>query len=276
MKYLFLPFAAMLLCLFACSPRMSEEDTSMANSTEQPTAGETPAALDPGDLWEQNSRAGIDFLATGNEPFWSVKIDFDNNMVFSTPEEAELLVTPVPAPVRPQDVAAVSYRAQTEKGTMHVTIFREKCSDSMADIEYPYRVRVSLKTGDEKEFTEYEGCGRFQGDYRMNDIWALVELDGETIDPAAFPKGVPSLDLQLTAGKVYGNAGCNQYSGEVTARNNTLSFGSLISTKMACPALNYEQRYTSALSGKALTYKLEEGKLYLSNETHQLVFKKVD
>lgn len=276
MKYLFLPIAVLLLFVLSCSPKMKEDQTK-----ENPTAGteldtREGSSLAVDDRWDENIQADLNFLATGNEPFWSVKIDFSGNMVFSTPEEAEKLVAPVPEPVRPQDVAAVSYRAETDKGTLHVTIFREKCMDSMSGFEFPYRVRVSIKTGAEKEFTDYMGCGRFEGDYRLHDIWALVEMDGTALETSEFPKGVPTLELQMKENRAMGNGGCNQFSGQFTPRHDKLNFGPLVSTKMACPAIQQESRYLSALSGKTLGYRLEEGRLYLSNDEHQLVFKKVD
>jgi heat shock protein HslJ len=133
-----------------------------------------------------------------------------------------------------------------------------------------------MKAEDSDEYTDYTGCGRYLGNYRLSDIWALTEMDGEAISAADFPNGVPTLDLQLRQGRVFGQAGCNRMNGKFTMGNNALTFGPLASTKMACPAMQFENKYLSALSGNTLTYELDGLKLHLQGREHKLTFKKVD
>lgn len=274
MKNLLWSLAAFLFTVQACSPKMNEENVSATDIPADEPATEVEGHL--ADHWLKKSQEGIDFIATGNEPFWSVEIDFEKSMTFSTMDAPDKMSTPVPEPIRPQDVDAISYRANTDKGNLYVTLFKEKCADSMSGLESPYRVQVSFKAGDSDNYEEYTGCGRYLGNYRLNDIWALTHMDGNALSPNDFPKGVPTLELQLNAGKVFGNSGCNQMSGSITLRKDALAFGQLVSTKMACPALQFETRYLKALSGNTLDYKLEGLILQLSNDQHQLTFKKVD
>ena len=48
-------------------------------------------------------------------------------------------------------------------------------------------------------------------------------------------------------GEVIGHGGCNRFFGSYTQEGNTLTFGPLASTKMACPNLKQEQEFMSAL-----------------------------
>lgn len=268
---------AIATLMMGCSPKMN--DSSAGNTSEEtgmaaayPRASEDQMGTD----WVNNKAAGLNFIATGNEPFWSVEIDFDSMMIYSTMADGEVLKTPVPAPISPQDVAALNYRAEVESGALHVTIFPKTCTDDMSGIEYPYRVSVTVKEGDSGDFENFMGCGRFKGDYRLHDIWALTSIDGSDIDPADFPKGVPTMDLQIVNSKVYGLAGCNQYSGVANAQHQRITFGNLMSTKMACPALRVENQFMGAISGNSLQYELQGLQLILSDDEHRLVFKKVD
>ncbi|GAB3668743.1 hypothetical protein GCM10028791_44020 [Echinicola sediminis] len=216
--------------------------------------------------------SSIGFKATGNEPFWSLEIDFNKQMTFK-PMEGEALVTPVPEPIRPQDVNAVSYRAATEKGTLHVTIFKRKCQDSMADQEFGHEVKVSLKMGGEDELMSYSGCGDYQGDYRLNDIWALETINGESL----ISKGkAPNLEFNLMENRFYGFGGCNRIQGQLTIDKQEVTFGKVISTMMACPNLEKEASFIKKLNEQRYSFKIEGTKLTLSNATDRLIFKKID
>jgi len=59
-------------------------------------------------------------------------------------------------------------------------------------------------------------------------------------------------------GKVSGRGGCNRYSGQAKIDGDKLSFGPLVSTRMACPgdAMKQEQEFLAAL-GKAERFTLD-------------------
>jgi heat shock protein HslJ len=72
----------------------------------------------------------------------------------------------------------------------------------------------------------------------------------EAVGGTALPNE-PAVTLQLGAdGRAAGKAGCNQYSGPYQLGDGTLSFGAMISTKMACdePVMAIEQAYLAALA----------------------------
>jgi heat shock protein HslJ len=59
--------------------------------------------------------------------------------------------------------------------------------------------------------------------------WALVEINGRE------PEGeiVPTLAFDA-AGNINGSAGCNTYTGAATIEGDSISFGPLATTRMAC------------------------------------------
>jgi heat shock protein HslJ len=67
----------------------------------------------------------------------------------------------------------------------------------------------------------------------------------------------PKATLEFASGgKVSGNSSCNRFSGTVEAVADSLRFGALISTRMACPdaVMHQERAYLEAL-GNAERYE---------------------
>ncbi|HSF46449.1 MAG TPA: copper resistance protein NlpE N-terminal domain-containing protein, partial [Chitinophagaceae bacterium] len=82
--------------------------------------------------------------------------------------------------------------------------------------------------------------------------WKLTELLGKPVDTTIKRK---PLFIQFDqAGKVTGSGGCNNISGTYTADpNGKLTLSKMISTRMACPAMQDESAFLQALS-KVTTY----------------------
>ena len=92
-------------------------------------------------------------------------------------------------------------------------------------------------------------------------IWTLVELDGARFKATAtlrFPE----------PGKITGKAPCNQYFATMTAPYPWFEATAIGSTKMACPELQAESVYLTALaemtqsevSGNVLILRNEQGR----------------
>jgi heat shock protein HslJ len=110
---------------------------------------------------------------------------------------------------------------------------------------------------------------------QLNDIWALEEINGEAVTQGDFGREIPVLEFHKADGKVMGNSGCNRLSGSYKIEGNKITFGPMISTKMACPG-NGEQRFMTALNA-VNTFRIENLKLYLLNgDAEALQFRKVD
>src|SRR6185312_6294856 len=96
--------------------------------------------------------------------------------------------------------------------------------------------------------------------------WTLVELMGKPVTDTPERKEM-YLILHKDQNRVEGNGGCNAFSGTYVLKNNEISFGPLVSTKVFCPALTYENEFFKALSTanhyylKSDTLSLTKGKI---------------
>jgi heat shock protein HslJ len=78
--------------------------------------------------------------------------------------------------------------------------------------------------------------------------WVLAAL-GERSNPMGNGDRPPTLRLESATARASGFAGCNRFSGPYTLGADSLSFGALASTKMACAQGNdVEVAYLAALA----------------------------
>ncbi|MBC7923890.1 MAG: META domain-containing protein [Ferruginibacter sp.] len=273
--------AAFGLSLVACtSPKKGstrattgQADTSRSVEAIAEKVTDAPAATD---RWNAQRAKGIDFVAMGNEPFWSLEVDAERGMRFKSIGVVDSLNTPLPQPNLAQDAPVVRYRAVTEAGELVVTIAKQPCVNDMSGEAFLYTVTVLAKTGAMNDAKEFTGCGVYLGDYRLNDIWVLESLDGQAVENAQFPKDRPYFEIHLSDNQLLGFAGCNRVRGKVTPEREGILFGPLVGTKMACPAIEFEQKFIRSLSERAFKHRIENRRLTLENRMNTLVFKKVD
>ena len=98
---------------------------------------------------------GVDFLASGNEPFWNIRIDFDEQIHYRTP--GKNLFAAVPEPVQENDT--LIYNTEMEEDRMRIAIKKEYCRDSMSGFLFTHTVSIQLN-GEQ----ELKGCGRYLGE----------------------------------------------------------------------------------------------------------------
>ena len=227
-------------------------------------------------ILQDKAQKGIDFYAFGNEPFWSLDIDFEKDITFKQPQ-GEAFTAKTGKAEKAMDAPVERYRSVTDKGEIIVEIHKKPCSDNMAGDKYDYSVTIELKLTGDTGYRSFHGCGVYIPDYRLHDIWAIREVEGEKIDPAGF-KEAPRLEINLTSGKIMGSDGCNAFNGKVVAERNTLSIGNLAQTMRAC-AKNaaISDKIGKNLSGKTLSYRFEDGYLNLyDNNKKVLALKHID
>lgn len=101
--------------------------------------------------------------------------------------------------------------------------------------------------------------------------WVLEQINGKPV----IENTLPTLSFNAEQA-VAGDASCNRFMGTSTIKGNTLSFGSLGSTEMAClePAglMDQEAAYLAALE-TVKTYRIEDGKLVLVNASGEDVLR---
>ncbi|MEZ5006542.1 MAG: META domain-containing protein [Chitinophagales bacterium] len=111
---------------------------------------------------------------------------------------------------------------------------------------------------------------------RLNDLWSLEVLNGEAV-PNDITK-VPFLEIHFVDMTIMGNGSCNNFSGTIESLSNeSIKFGNIASTKMACRDLAIEGEFFQALE-QVEFYQIESLNLVLldANKEVLLSFKKVD
>jgi len=91
---------------------------------------------------------GINFLASGNEPFWNVQIDFDESLTFKTPESETTF--PISDFSEQLEEEQVTYQSDE----FQISYSPGFCRDSMSGFLFTHIVTVQY---DEQT---YEGCGK--------------------------------------------------------------------------------------------------------------------
>ena len=103
---------------------------------------------------------GIDFYATGNEPFWSLDVILEEGLKFTTMSGFELNV-PLLEPIKAGEDGSFEFRGETEAGAIEIFVTKEDCTDSMSGEFFTHKTSIDAKAGADNDFTRYEGCGRY-------------------------------------------------------------------------------------------------------------------
>jgi heat shock protein HslJ/uncharacterized membrane protein len=241
------------------------------------TAPSVPLTTDPKQAFrERKIRDGIAFSGTGHEPEWMVDINFEGAMGFRTLEDAQVWFTPPAESTQAADANVLSFHNRTEQGELSVTILEQSCLASMSGEEFPYAVQVRATDG--KVLREFSGCGNFLPPQRLHDVWMLVSLNGDRIDPASMAQA-PRLEFNTSTMSVSGTGGCNTIGGGFMAVNKGLRFGKLFSTAMACPepSNSVERKFMEVLDSGTLRSTFKGNDLILTSPGGaELLFRRVE
>ncbi len=77
--------------------------------------------------------------------------------------------------------------------------------------------------------------------------WVVVEMKGVPVQQSGSRRDA-YINFEVIDKKFTGNGGCNQISGNYTLDKNTIRFGEVISTKMSCVDIEFENVFMSTLS----------------------------
>ena len=211
---------------------------------------------------------GVLFYATGNEPFWSFRINRDSTMIFDMLGKDELRF-PGYMLNRAMDANVFRVDSKTESAAISAQIIGQKCTDNMSGNESPYSVEVTITIGYDSPVS-YSGCGMYIPDFRLSGKWQLSMIGGDKIDAAVYGEKIPYLEFDMQELRVSGIAGCNRISGPVRNEGDMLSLSRLISTLMACPENLRESDVLKGLNS-ATNYSIIENELILSNPDGELL-----
>jgi heat shock protein HslJ len=130
------------------------------------------------------------------------------------------------------------------------------------------------KSGNASQSTTVEISETNEGDPRLHDLWAIIQIGDKVLKNEDFPNGMPNFEINLTEGEISGTDGCNRFRGSIKATADSLIFGNLMSTQMACPNMDMSGLTGKTLGGNTFSYKLVKGKLLLSQDDSVVVIAK--
>lgn len=238
------------------------------NSAKQATATKAPEE-------KSSSNTSSGFVAMGNEPSWVVKIDFSKGIEFSSLDDNNFkLKTSIPETRKPQDINATNYKGNFENGDIQVMVYHETCIDDMSGESFDNKVRVSIHNTETNTTVDYKGCGNYQGDYRLNDIWILTQMDDKDISPEGAIR--QTLEFNVSEKTIAGFGGCNRIHGSFSFDHNKIAIGQMTNTLMACINQASEDKFLAHLNGQKLNFEIADNQLKLWNDKGSLLFKKGD
>jgi len=220
---------------------------------------------------------GIDFYAVGNEPFWNLNMDFEKGFHFKDLDGLDFKA-PAAKFVKAMDANVIRYRSVTESGEIIVQLNQSGCTDNMSGQKFEYAITVDVKANKDSDYKTYIGCGDYVPDYRLHDIWAIVEVDGIKVDPNNFKGELPRLEFNIADKRVMGHDGCNGFSGSFKSEYKRIFIGNLASTMMACfENEEISSKISKILSVSNMDYSFENNLLILSKDNKKvMVLKHID
>lgn len=92
--------------------------------------------------------------------------------------------------------------------------------------------------------------------------WKLAEISGTPFNPPQKGDREPHLIFRPNEGRVIGSGGCNKFSGNYEVSDHRLHISGVISTKMACIGVDYEDDYLRMLESSEHFF-VSDDSLYL-------------
>lgn len=96
---------------------------------------------------------GVEFVAGGNEPFWSIRINRDSLTTYRTPVDE---ISFPSYKMDELDNLRAMYRAEEDDKRIEISVSPGYCRDSMSGVLFTHRVSVQLN-----EQQTMRGCGRY-------------------------------------------------------------------------------------------------------------------
>jgi heat shock protein HslJ len=223
-------------------------DTVMSGSGARYSDGKTPETI----LWTKGNWASVTLrgqdlpecqpalpvallpiTARGNEPGWVLTVS-DGRFVYDGDMGARRLEGALPAPV--PSLGGAGFEVSDDFG---FTLDQSLCRDTMSGMPFPVSVTVT------EAGRTLTGCGGQPGDL-IAGPWTVEAVDGAVLPATA----EVDITFDPASSQVFGNSGCNRYSGGFTLTGEGLSFGAAAGTMMACPEdqMAVEQAFLGGLT----------------------------
>lgn len=196
----------------------------------------------------QADASGGDILhARGNEPGWS--LDLGSSTYKFTGDYGDVVIGgATPSPEILSDGAAYAIPGNE----LMIQVTDRLCHDEATGAPFPKRVTVSL--GDKT----YRGCGGESVGLLIGE-WRITHVAGASMS------GSPA-SIGFDSEKVFGNTGCNRYSGSYELTPERLTIGPVVATERACiddALMAVERKLLGQLPGLDRFDIAEDGSLVL-------------
>ena len=99
--------------------------------------------------------------------------------------------------------------------------------------------------------------------------WVLVEMKGVPVQQSGGRKDA-FINFEVDQKRFRGNGGCNQINGNYSVDKNSIQFSEVISTKMSCDDIEFENTFLSAL-GSINRYEVKGNDLLLKRKREVLL-----
>ena len=145
---------------------------------------------------------------------------------------------------------------------------------------YIYRIKVKEKErkGVSKTVLRKVISQERDSRLRLNDLWLVTHINDKAISAMDKEVEAPTFEISISKNEIMGKDGCNRFSGPVNIfDNSSLSFGRMLSTRMACRRADVSHQFYNALE-IATNYQIENNTLTLfdSEGNRVLKMKKID
>jgi uncharacterized membrane protein/heat shock protein HslJ len=159
---------------------------------------------------------GLDIVAFGAAPSWSLDITHNKAIQFSVPGmEAPFSVSPV-APTLSGD--SLVYDIVTANEKMKIVFSPGFCGDNSSDNIYDYKVAITFRG------VSYSGCGAvLNADGGLDGTWLLQSFTDHKNNWSEQPYVV----IDLAREKFYGHTGCNAFAGTTRLRQDKVCFSDI-------------------------------------------------
>lgn len=207
--------------------------------------------------WEAARALGVTFRAVGQEPGWIVDINRQRQLRYTGDYGTTRIVFPAAEPVWDDSTNTVVFQSDTTGHQLVLTITPEPCQDAMSGETFTHTVAVQV------DGNTLRGCGRGipTGDL-TGTYWKLVEMEGSPV--VAGPGGREAhIRFDAEGSRVTGSTGCNQFGGTYDVAGDSLQFGQLVMTRMACldgGVMEQEQAFERVL-GEVNRYSVRDDSL---------------
>jgi len=208
-------------------------------------------------------KLGFDFVAFGNEPFWTLRIDFDKkyaelerlgeqSIIFNTNNDGN------------NNIEEIEYLGAPNE--LIVKAIEKPCQDNMSGEGFTYQLHIIINA------EEMSGCGKYLGEASSissinTDIygtWMLRSINDTILGQES------NVRLNIDRkNRIGGYSSCNSFGGNYKLNKDNISFGEIIQTQMYCPA-SIENAYMSALKNSS-KYKIEDNNLKLYDKNNNLL-----